>query len=294
MTKNTLGLALAVSFCVFCIEGCKCCTPRNNCAPVAPLPPTAVNPYVQQQQENLTPVVPAQPQPIPQTNVAPSPIFPETRRYEQAPSAAILPQWRAPADDRMQFIVPERSTRQPQREGAQLQRPDLSQAGATTTEQASPQLPLIPHFAHAKDRIDSGFRPLSSLEPTADWLKNNRYQFVLHLRQPGEDDSVDRGVVSARGLKYQSLEVSPETLSANIEEFNKIVGDAANLPLFVYDKDGWLAGALWYLHFRTAEKLSHDQALTPAKQLGYREDRSDENVRMLAAIQKYLAQPTQP
>jgi len=31
------------------------------------------------------------------------------------------------------------------------------------------------------------------------------------------------------------------------------VREEGDLPMFVYDRDGAVAGGLWYLHFRTAE-----------------------------------------
>jgi hypothetical protein len=179
----------------------------------------------------------------------------------------------------------------PYRDGARLQPPDLSQAGATTTEQAASVFPAaIPRFNQVKDRIDAGGKPTPLLEG-AEWLQRKHYQSVLYLKRPGEDDSVDRDTFQARGLKYYSLDVSPETLAAKLEEFNKIVGEAGNLPLFVYDKDGSLAGALWYLHFRTVDKRPDAQALQMGTQLGLKKDGTDENVRLWLATQKYLEKP---
>ena len=57
-----------------------------------------------------------------------------------------------------------------------------------------------------------------------DWLQTNGYRTVLHLRQPGEDDSADRRQIEKRGLKYLSLELSPQTLTQGVlDEFNRLV-----------------------------------------------------------------------
>ena len=74
-----------------------------------------------------------------------------------------------------------------------------------------------------------------------------------------------------------------------VDEFNKIVADPANRPLFAYDKDGSLAGALWYLHFRTADKLADEEARKRAAALGLKEDADGAPREMWLAVQKYLA-----
>ena len=123
-----------------------------------------------------------------------------------------------------------------------------------------------------------------------EWLQANQYRAVLHIRLPGQDDSADRQQVEKRGMKYLSLEVSPQTLSRQVvDAFNRIVNDPLNHPLFVYDKDGTLAGGLWYLHFRTVDRASDDVARAKAVRLGLRDDPNGANPEMWLAIQKYLA-----
>src|SRR5262249_17309869 len=75
---------------------------------------------------------------------------------------------------------------------------------------------------------------------------------VLHVRAPGEDDVTDRRQFEARGLKFFSLEVPIPLTREVVEEFNHMIGDPGNQPLFVYDRDGILAGGMWYLHIRIA------------------------------------------
>jgi protein tyrosine phosphatase (PTP) superfamily phosphohydrolase (DUF442 family) len=142
----------------------------------------------------------------------------------------------------------------------------------------------IPQFAMARDQVASGQRPF---EEGFAWLKQENYRAILHLRAPGEDDSADRDTVTQRGLQFRSLEISPETLTpALVEDFAKIVGDRDLLPLFVYDRDGVSAGALWYLYFRNVDKLSDAEARAKASRLGFRND--EESKKMMIAIQKLL------
>jgi hypothetical protein len=91
-------------------------------------------------------------------------------------------------------------------------------------------------------------------------------------------------------MKYLNLEVSPTTLSGSVvDEFNRIVNDGANRPLFVYDKDGSLVGGLWYLHFRTVDKLGDEEARKQASRLGLKEPGNDEERALWLAIQKYIS-----
>ena len=109
---------------------------------------------------------------------------------------------------------------------------------------------------------------------------------MLHLRAP-EDDAADRDAVTQRGMQFRSLEVSSETLTpALFEEFAKIVNDRDLLPLFVYDRDGVLAGSLWYLYFRNVDKLSDAEARAKATRLGFRND--EDSKKMMIAVQKFL------
>jgi hypothetical protein len=134
------------------------------------------------------------------------------------------------------------------------QAPVPAKPGASDQALRPSSLPVgIPQFATVRDQVSSGLKPL--VDGGLEWLEANHYRTVLHIRSPGQDDSADRRQVEKHGMKYQTLEVSPQTLSQPIiEQFNRIVNDPLNAPLFVYDKDGTLGGALWYLHFRIVEQ----------------------------------------
>lgn len=154
----------------------------------------------------------------------------------------------------------------------------------------SPTLPVgIREFAVAiPERVTTGRKPLLD---GLDWLKVNGYRTALDLHRPGEPDAADRRQFEQRGIRFVSLEVSPETLSRpTVDEFTRWVSDGNSQPLFVYDQTGALAGGLWYLYFRQIERLDDDAARLRAGRLGLRDDADGEPAAMRRAVQQYLAQ----
>ncbi|MFL5340671.1 MAG: hypothetical protein ACJ8F7_11020 [Gemmataceae bacterium] len=152
-------------------------------------------------------------------------------------------------------------------------------------EIASPAFPVgIARFAEVKAGVASGDRP----QPPEglEWLKANRYQTVLHIRKPGPASTADREQAEKRGLKYLFLVVSPETLAAKMADFNTMIADAGIRPLFVYDSDGTLTGALWYLHLRSVEKMPPEAARLRARSLGLKDESTGEHAALWIAIQQ--------
>lgn len=152
---------------------------------------------------------------------------------------------------------------------------------------ASPTLPVdIPQFVQVKSNIANGQEPFAG---GIAWLKAHGYRTVLHVRAPGADDGAARRAVEQGGLRYRSLELSPQILTKEtVDTFNGLVADAGNLPLFVYDQDGTLAGALWYLHFRLVDRAAEDKARAEAERLGFKADRGETHLKMWLAVQKFL------
>jgi protein tyrosine phosphatase (PTP) superfamily phosphohydrolase (DUF442 family) len=147
----------------------------------------------------------------------------------------------------------------------------------------------IPQFAMARKGVAAGLRPFPD---GLDWLKKNGYKTVLHIRKHGEDDSTDREQIEQkRGLKYLSLEVTPQKLAESmvVDEFTHIVSNADSHPLFVYDKEGALAGGLWYLYFRIVENASDAEARTKAARLGLKETGDGLHTEMWLAVQNYYS-----
>jgi protein tyrosine phosphatase (PTP) superfamily phosphohydrolase (DUF442 family) len=153
----------------------------------------------------------------------------------------------------------------------------------------TPALPSgIPQFALAKDQVASGQKPfLDGL----DWLKANGYRTVLHIRLLGEDGSADQKLVENRGLRYVTMEISPATLTRQTcEEFNRKVADSSTYPLFVYDRDGMLAGGLWYVYFRLNEGATDSAARTKATRVGFHEDPNGDHRDMWQAVRRVLGE----
>jgi protein tyrosine phosphatase (PTP) superfamily phosphohydrolase (DUF442 family) len=158
-----------------------------------------------------------------------------------------------------------------------------------TREKGPSSLPAgIPQFAYAREKVTTGLKPLLD---GLDWLQANGYHTVLRVRLPGEDDAAERRQVEKRGLKFLTLEVSPQTLSRQtVDEFGRIVTDTQSQPLFVYDRNGALAGGLWYLYYRMGERATDDVARVRAAALGLREDQDGSHREMWLAIQKLLSE----
>jgi protein tyrosine phosphatase (PTP) superfamily phosphohydrolase (DUF442 family) len=284
--------------------GCKHEFQRSACAPIPP--PTAYSPYPPAS------LGPAGCQPAPQATLPPPqpPIPPagDIRNYSPPQAMPAQPSWQVPTDGRVQLSIPQTPPPPIALEGARLQTPEFApqsppmprapddtaaappaNPSQVTPSQATPALPVgIPQYAVVQDQVASGLKPLLD---GLDWLKDNGYRAVLHIRQPGEDDSADRRQIEKRGLYFLSLDVTPDNLTrATVDEFNRIVGTAANRPLFVYDRDGMLAGGLWYLHFRTTDRLNDETARAQASRLGLKEDARGEHRIMWLAIQKVLGE----
>jgi protein tyrosine phosphatase (PTP) superfamily phosphohydrolase (DUF442 family) len=245
--------------------------------------------------------------PSPQTPAPPpapvNPVPPAASGYGPMPSSAYDLSWR-PADCSMPMVqlrAPEPVISARVGETPRLRPPQIDEKvtpaprkpAVSENTSPPPALPVgIPQYAVVKDRVATGRRPF--LDDGLDWLRENGFRTVLHLRRPGEDDTSDRKEVEKRGLKYLSLEVSPQTLTRKlVEEFTRIAKDTAGYPLFVYDRDGALAGGLWYLHFRLAEDLPDETARLRAGTLGLREDR-DSHREMWLAIRQLLVPPANP
>jgi protein tyrosine phosphatase (PTP) superfamily phosphohydrolase (DUF442 family) len=252
--------------------------------PAHPLTPCAVCP--------VYPAPPPHPAPPAVALNPPAPVNPPL------PPAPVQQAWGGPAAPPTANLGgPVPVTPEPPRESARLGAPESSEPPkalppgkeAPPERAPTPKLPAgIANFAEVLPGVASGLRPMLD---GLDWLKVNGYKAALQVREPGENGDADRHLLQQRGLKYLTLEVSPKALTpAVVDEFNRIVADPAERPLFVYDRDGTLAGALWYLHFRTADKLSDEEARKKAAALGLKEDGEGPQRDMWLAIQKYLAE----
>lgn len=164
--------------------------------------------------------------------------------------------------------------------------PEQEPSSSEKRDQSS-QPPLdIPGFALAKTRVATGLKPFPD---GIAWLQSNGYRTVLHLRTPGEDDKAPQKQFEKYGLRYLSLEVSPGGLTRDaVETFNRTITDQSNLPIFIFDKDGALTGALWMVYFRQFEGVSEEKARLEAIRLGWKPDQDPEHKAMAEAVLRYL------
>ena len=197
-------------------------------------------------------------------------------------SELLLPQT-PPGGTKSQY-PPSTSTNPPR--GAVLGEPDYFETPKPSTPELGPtpadpksanpadQPKGIAEYTQVKDRVNAGQRPdLDGL----DWLKAKGFKMIVHVRRAQDVDDTDRGQVDKRGMKFISLVVSPDTLNNDwIEEFNRVIGDTTARPVFVYGQDPQTAAVVWYLHLRTAEFLTHDEArVRAAVRHGLKDDKSD-------------------
>jgi hypothetical protein len=146
----------------------------------------------------------------------------------------------------------------------------------------------IPGYAVARKNVATGLKPFTA---GIDWLKANGFKVVLHLRSPGEDDSAQKELFEKKGLRFISVEASPARLEKELyHQFNRLVTDVENQPLYVYDRDGSIAGGLWYLHYRVYLKESDEKARKEAARLGLKLEDEDatEHKTVWLAVQRLL------
>jgi hypothetical protein len=162
---------------------------------------------------------------------------------------------------------------------------------------ASPNKPGVPstfpnigQFTVVKDKVFAGLRPpLDGL----DWLQTNGVRTVVQLRLPGVDDSVDRRQVEKRGIRYIPFEVSPQTLTmTTADAFIALVRNGSRESIFIYDQDGALAGAMWYLYLRRGEFMNDDAAQLRSLPLGLQINRAGQHRDMWIAVRAILGENT--
>jgi hypothetical protein len=129
-------------------------------------------------------------------------------------------------------------------------------------------------YTKVKDGLYAGAKPTLD---GFDSLKAAGFRSVVYLHAPGADVAAVKDMASTRDLNFIGIETTPENLA-----------DRLNRPAYVFADEPTRAGAVWYLHFRTAEALGDDVARLRAKPLGLSEQ-GEEGKAFALAIQKVLA-----
>lgn len=194
-----------------------------------------------------------------------------------------------PVEDRVLLLPPEfDEKREPAKKDSIRLYPPEPEKEKDSPEPPTQRLPVgIPDFATARDQVSVGRRP--SLDDGLEWLQNHRYKTIVHLRLPGEAGDADRKQIEKRGFRYVAIEVNPRLLTRDVvEDFMKTVGDRKDQPVFVYDQNGALTGAMFYLMFRLVDQDTPDVAQVRAGRLGLQPERSELHREMWTAVQGYL------
>jgi hypothetical protein len=278
-------LIAAVATGIVFAAGCKhkCCHKKSDCCDPAPFRPSAPgNPYL-----------------LPPTNVptTPTPVIPgpgaDSVIPPVGPPGAVDPRNYTPGRPGTELILPDPLPGNGSSRSASPANPGYGVFGPPVKPQSNepPVAPKpantatgLPGFAKVKDGLASGRKP--SLEGF-DSLKQAGYRTVVYLHPTGADVAAAKGVAETRRLTFVPIETTPEKLADAVALFNGTVRDRAMLPAYVFDDDGLRAGAMWYLHFRTAEAMNDDAARVRAKPLGFTTE-GDEAQAFALATQRYL------
>lgn len=225
--------------------------------------------------QNCAPPPRSQNIPPPNIPVGPPPMAPVPR--DSAPrgdAELLLPEAAPPGKSRSGYVpVP------PSRNGAELgdplgvpEKPKVTEPNTAAKPNRLEGALGIAEYTVVKDTIATGRRPnLDGL----DWLQSRGFKTVIYLRGQDDDDTTDRRQVEKRGMEFVGLMATPETLIKPwVDEFNIRIGDSASRPIFVYSRDPAVGAAIWYLHFRTAEFLTHDEARLRVTRLGLKDESS--------------------
>lgn len=160
-------------------------------------------------------------------------------------------------------------------------------AGQTTEPPLAPNKTAtgLPGLTKVLDDVAAGGKP--ALEGF-DSLKQAGYRSVIFLHPAGTDVSQVRDVAESRGLVLVPIETTPEKLADALDQFNRTLAERSARPVYVYADEGFRAGAVWYLHFRTVEMQSAEVAKIRAHALGLTETGTEAQA-FWVAIQQYLA-----
>ncbi len=251
--------------------------------PVPPPPPPDPPPGAQRSYPPLPP------NPLPATGDGKvSAIEPDWRpSLSSPPIARLSAPDTAPLRPRGAAATPLPQSPEPPRADTPKQAEQRPAAGFMPTEEPSPtpSLPVgISGFAAARERVTVGRRPLLQ---GLDWLQARGYRTVLYVRRTSEDDSSDQQQVTARQMRYVSLNVALPLSRDVVDQFKQIVNDTGNYPLFVYDLDGSLAGGMWYLYY-LQEGANETAAFDKASQLGLKKGPDEACKQMWSAIEQFL------
>ena len=111
--------------------------------------------------------------------------------------------------------------------------------------------------------------------------KKRGIKTVISLRQPGEIDWDQAGELKKLGLEFHRVGFrAPETLTDEVfDRVRKLLKDAKDKPVLLHCGSANRVGAVWAAHRVLDHKLSLEEALQEARQVGLRTPGYEKRVR---------------
>lgn len=290
MRRTALITAVAAGV-AFAAAGCrhKCCSSSAAAPrPYLPLPPSA-GPNGGLIPPPGVPVTPPPGGQLPPADLGAPPsssfTLPPAAGFGPPPGSTPTPRGPAP-----EILLPEslpggkssQSSAPPSVLGAPGRPPSVTQEPPIAAGTPADSTAGLPGFVRVKDGVASGRKP--ALEGF-DTLKRTGFKTLVYLHAAGADLASIKDVTEKKGLSFTAIETTPERLADATAAFDRVLADRSNMPVYVADDDGLRTGALWYVHFRTADQLSPEVARIRARGLGLT-DETDEARAFWVAIQQ--------
>jgi uncharacterized protein (TIGR01244 family) len=114
-------------------------------------------------------------------------------------------------------------------------------------------------------------------------LKSLGFTAILDLRTSEEGTDIEKKTAEAAGLRYFNIPVKDVPSDAQVEEFARIVEDAAHFPILIHCGSAGRVGAMWTL-YRARNGIQISIAVDEGRTIGMKRDRED-------AVLKRLGHP---
>lgn len=140
-------------------------------------------------------------------------------------------------------------------------------AGYIQRQQAAEELKAIRNYARVAEDVHIGAQPRPE---HFEKLKAAGVMVILNLRAPAEHRAAEEEAqVQALGLRYINIPmVYTAPKEESVDEFLRVLDDAANRPVFIHCTTTIRAAALWMIRRVLRDGVPLDQAETEAMKLG--------------------------
>jgi uncharacterized protein (TIGR01244 family) len=126
--------------------------------------------------------------------------------------------------------------------------------------------PGISNYYRVRPDVAAAGQP--SDEALAD-IKKAGFKTIINLRTPEEGSLEEKPKVEALGLEYHNIPIGSEGVSKeDFVQFEALIQDSANRPVFIHCAASNRVGALWYIHQVLGEGKDEAAALEEARKAG--------------------------